>query len=97
MGTSCLDFALLKLTLPKTSEFWGGFAHKASQRLEIRMDPDRKLADTGAPSANHVRAHSHLHEELEVRLDQAERVGYGFDPPKFVLAPTYSWKLLLEM
>ena len=96
MSTSSLDFALLKLTLPKTSEFLARF-RKASQRLEIRMDPDRKLADTGAPSANHVRAHSHLHEELEVRLDQAERVGYGFDPPKFVLAPTYSWKLLLEM
>jgi hypothetical protein len=26
--------------------------------------------------------YSHLHEELKMRLDEAERVGYGFDVPK---------------
>jgi len=25
--------------------------------------------------------YSHLHEELEIRLEEAERVGYGFDLP----------------
>lgn len=28
--------------------------------------------------------YSHLHEELDMRLAEAERVGYGFDLPKFV-------------
>ncbi|MGH9436360.1 MAG: hypothetical protein ACRD22_00345 [Terriglobia bacterium] len=31
--------------------------------------------------------YSHLHEELELRLQEAERVGYGFDLPKSVVAP----------
>ena len=26
--------------------------------------------------------YSHLHEELQLRLDEAERVGYGFTIPK---------------
>jgi hypothetical protein len=29
----------------------------------------------------------HLAEELEIRLDEAERVGYGFNLPEFVVAP----------
>ena len=28
--------------------------------------------------------YSHLHEEVQLRLDEAERVGYGFTIPKFV-------------
>jgi hypothetical protein len=31
--------------------------------------------------------YSHLDEELELRLEEAERVGYGFDLPKAVIAP----------
>lgn len=31
--------------------------------------------------------YSHLHEELETRLEEAERVGYGFDLPTAVIAP----------
>ena len=31
--------------------------------------------------------YSHLHEELEMRLNETERVGYGFDLPKTVVAP----------
>jgi integrase len=31
--------------------------------------------------------YSHLNEELELRLEEAERVGYGFDLPKAVVAP----------
>jgi len=31
--------------------------------------------------------YSHLHEELEMRLEEAERVGYGFELPKTVVAP----------
>jgi integrase len=31
--------------------------------------------------------YSHLHEELELRLAEAERVGFGFDLPKGVVAP----------
>jgi hypothetical protein len=31
--------------------------------------------------------YSHLHEELEMRLEKAERVGYGFELPKAVVAP----------
>jgi hypothetical protein len=31
--------------------------------------------------------HSHLHEELELRLAEAESVGYGFDLPKAAVAP----------
>jgi hypothetical protein len=31
--------------------------------------------------------YSHLHEELELRLKEAERVGYGFDLPEAVVAP----------
>jgi len=31
--------------------------------------------------------YSHLHEELELRLQEAERVGYGFDLPQAVGAP----------
>jgi integrase len=31
--------------------------------------------------------YSHLHEELELRLAEAERVGFGFDLPKAVVAP----------
>jgi hypothetical protein len=31
--------------------------------------------------------YSHLHEELQLRLDEAERVGYGFDLPESVVAP----------
>jgi len=31
--------------------------------------------------------YSHLHEELDVRLAEAESVGYGFDLPKTVVAP----------
>jgi hypothetical protein len=31
--------------------------------------------------------YSHLHEELELRLQEAERVGYGFDLPQAVVAP----------
>ena len=29
----------------------------------------------------------HLHEELELRLAEAERVGFGFDLPRDVVAP----------
>jgi hypothetical protein len=32
--------------------------------------------------------YSHLHEELEMRLEEAERVGHGFELPKTVIAPT---------
>jgi hypothetical protein len=32
--------------------------------------------------------YSHLHEELEMRLEESERVGYGFDIPKTVIAPS---------
>lgn len=31
--------------------------------------------------------YSHLHEEVDVRLAEAESVGYGFDLPKIVVAP----------
>jgi integrase len=31
--------------------------------------------------------YSHLHEELEMRLEEVERVGYGFELPKTVVAP----------
>lgn len=31
--------------------------------------------------------YSHLHEELELRLQEAERVGYGFDLPEAFVAP----------
>jgi hypothetical protein len=31
--------------------------------------------------------YSHLHEELEMRLEEAERVAYGFDRPVVVIAP----------
>jgi hypothetical protein len=31
--------------------------------------------------------YSHLHEELEMRLEEAERVGYRFELPKTVVAP----------
>jgi len=31
--------------------------------------------------------YSHLHEELEMRLAEAERVGFGFDLPKSVIVP----------
>ncbi len=31
--------------------------------------------------------YSHLHEELEMRLAEAERVGFGFDLPRGVIAP----------
>ena len=31
--------------------------------------------------------YSHLHEELELRLAEAERVGFGFDLPRGVVAP----------
>jgi hypothetical protein len=31
--------------------------------------------------------YSHLYEELEMRLEEAERVGYGFELPKTVVAP----------
>jgi integrase len=31
--------------------------------------------------------YSHLHEELELRLAEAERVGFGFDLPKGIVAP----------
>ena len=31
--------------------------------------------------------YSHLHEELELRLAEAKRVGFGFDLPKAVVAP----------
>jgi hypothetical protein len=32
--------------------------------------------------------YSHLHEELEMRFEESERVGYGFDIPKTVIAPS---------
>jgi integrase len=32
--------------------------------------------------------YSHLHEELEMRLEEAERVGYGFELPKTVVVPS---------
>jgi integrase len=32
--------------------------------------------------------YSHLHQELEMRLKESERVGYGFDIPKSVIAPS---------
>jgi hypothetical protein len=32
--------------------------------------------------------YSHLHEELDMRLEEAERVGYGFELPKTVIAPS---------
>ena len=31
--------------------------------------------------------YSHLHEELQQRLDEAEKIGYGFTLPKIVDAP----------
>ena len=31
--------------------------------------------------------YSRLHEEVELRLEEAERVGYGFDLPEVVVAP----------
>jgi len=40
--------------------------------------------------------YSHLHEELEMRLNETERVGYGFDLPKTVVAPNAPKKIALE-
>jgi len=31
--------------------------------------------------------YSHLYEELEMRLEEAKRVGYGFELPKTAIAP----------
>jgi hypothetical protein len=31
--------------------------------------------------------YSHLHEEVDMRLAEAESVGYGFDLPNIVVAP----------
>ena len=31
--------------------------------------------------------YSHLHEELGLRLEEAEQVGYGFELPQAVIAP----------
>jgi hypothetical protein len=31
--------------------------------------------------------YSHLHEELDLHLTEAKRVGFGFDLPKAVVAP----------
>src|SRR5271169_5036437 len=36
---------------------------------------------------NESELYSHLHEELQMRLEEAERVGYGFDLPKIAVAP----------
>jgi hypothetical protein len=37
--------------------------------------------------------YSHLHEELEMRLEEAERVGYGFDLPSTVIVPNVPRKV----
>ena len=37
--------------------------------------------------------YSHLHEELEMRLEEAERVGYGFDLPNTVIVPNVPRKM----
>jgi len=37
--------------------------------------------------------YSHLSEELEIRLNEAERVGYGFDLPRAVIVPNAPRKL----
>jgi integrase len=40
--------------------------------------------------------YSHLHEERELRLEEAERVGYGFDLPKADVAPNAPKKIALK-
>jgi hypothetical protein len=37
--------------------------------------------------------YSHLHEELQTRLEEAERVGDGFDLPKIAVAPNAPKKI----
>ena len=81
-----MDFALLKLTLPKTSEFWGGFAHKASQRLEIRI---RILIGNLPILAHHPQTMSELiliftRNSKCASMKLSEWVTDS-DPPKFVL------------
>jgi hypothetical protein len=41
--------------------------------------------------------YSHLHEELQMRLEEVERVGYGFDLPKVPVAPKMSAKSKAEI
>jgi integrase len=40
--------------------------------------------------------YSHLHEELEMRLEESERVGFGFEIPKKVIAPSAPRKFGVE-
>jgi integrase len=40
--------------------------------------------------------YSHLHEELETRLAEAERVGYGFDLPRIAVAPSAPMETIEE-
>jgi hypothetical protein len=40
--------------------------------------------------------YSHLHEELDVRLAEAESVGYGFDLPKTEVAPNAPKKITVK-
>jgi integrase len=41
--------------------------------------------------------YSHLHEEVDVRLAEAESVGYGFDLPKIVVAPNAPKKTSVKL
>lgn len=41
--------------------------------------------------------YSHLHEELEMRVSEAESVGYGFDLPNVAIAPDAPRKGALKM
>jgi hypothetical protein len=40
--------------------------------------------------------YSHLHEELKLRLDETERVEYGFDLPNVVVAPNAPKKWVVK-
>ena len=40
--------------------------------------------------------YSHLREELQLRLDESERVGYGFDLPRIALAPSAPMEMIEE-
>jgi hypothetical protein len=73
-----------------TKSGWAGthFSDFRNSWLRGRLTQEDVLKYWMGHKPQHMsRLYSHLHEELEMRLEEAERVGYGFDLAKAVIVP----------
>src|ERR1043166_4632749 len=71
-----------------TRKVWAGTPSNASARPGCVVRVAWKTSTMAHKPKTMSEIYSHLHEELPLRLDEAERVGYGFTIPKsFAVVP----------